>query len=102
MAEVIYEVIISESVLMKFVLVKDVESTTHFILQCSLFLKERQVHVNKIRDIDSSLIDQNKSPLCYALLFGNKNMNDSENAHIFNARIEYILSRERFNVTLFE
>ena len=49
------------------------------------------------RDIDSSLIDQNENSLCYTLLFGKENMNDSDNAHILNATIEYILSIERFN-----
>ena len=58
--------------------------------------------MNKIRDIDSSLIDQNESSLCYRLLFGKENMNDSENTHILNATIEYILSTERFNILLFE
>ena len=58
--------------------------------------------MNKIRDIDSSRIDQNKNSLCYTLLFGKENMNDSEKTHILNATIEYILSTERFNVPLFE
>ena len=49
---------------------KDSESTNHFLLQRSLFLKERQVLKNKIRDIDSSLIDQNEKCLCYTLLYG--------------------------------
>ena len=40
---------------------KDIESTNNFLLQCSLFFKERQVLMNKIRDIDSSLIDQNET-----------------------------------------
>ena len=55
--------------------------------------------MNKIRDIDSSLIDQNENSLCYTLLFGKENMNDSENTHILNAIIE---STERFKVPLFE
>ena len=37
---------------------KDIESTNHFLLQCSLFPEERQVLMNKIRDIDSSLNDE--------------------------------------------
>ena len=81
---------------------KDIESTNHFLLHCSLFLNERQVLMNKIRDIGSSLIDQNENFLCYTLLFGKENMNDSENTHILKATIEYILSTERFNVRLFE
>ena len=58
--------------------------------------------MNKIRDIGSSLIDQNENFLCYTLLFGKENMNDSENTHILKATIEYILSTKRFNVPLFE
>ena len=58
--------------------------------------------MNKIRDIDSSPIDQNENSLCYTLPFGKENMNDSKNAHILKATIEYILSTERFHVPLFE
>ena len=66
---------------------KDIESTNHFLLQCSLFLKERQPFMNKICATDSSLIDQNKKSLCYTLPFGKQNMDDSETAHILNATI---------------
>ena len=62
-----------------------------------LILKERQVLTNKIRDIESSLIDQNEKCLCYILLFGKENMNDSKNTHILNATIT-----EKFNIILFE
>ena len=80
----------------------NIESMNHFHLQCSLFRKERQVLMNINCDIDSSLIDQNENYLCYSLLFGNENMNDSDNAHILNATIESILSTERLNTPLFE
>ena len=81
---------------------KDVESTNHFLLQCSLFLKEKQDLMNKIRNINSSLIDQNENSLCYTLLFAKENMNNSKNAHILNVTKEHILSTEKFNVPLFE
>ena len=64
--------------------------------------------VNKICDINSSLEmcqseqHQNENSLFYTVLFGKENMNGSENAHILNAMIEYILSTERFNILLFE
>ena len=80
---------------------KDIESTNHFLLQCSLLLNERQVLMNKIRDTDSSIIDQNKICLCYTLVLGKENINDGENIQILKATIEYILSIERFNVPLF-
>ena len=58
--------------------------------------------MNKICDIDSSLIDQNENSLCYILLFGKEIMNDNEKSHILNTTIDYILSTERFNVPLFK
>ena len=58
--------------------------------------------MNKIHDIDSSLIDQNENSPCYTLPFAKRNINDSENIHTLNATIEYILGTERFNVILFE
>ena len=54
--------------------------------------------MNKICDIDSSFIDQNENSLCYTLLIGKENMNDSENTHVLKETIEHILSSERFNV----
>ena len=59
-----------------------IESTNHFLLQYSLFLKEGHVLTNKIRGIDSSFIDQNENSLCYTLVFGKENMNNSDNVHI--------------------
>ena len=38
--------------------------------------------MNKIRDTDNSLIDQNENSLFYTLHFGKENMNDSESDHI--------------------
>ena len=58
--------------------------------------------MNKIRDIDSRLTNQNEISLFYTLLFGKENMNDSENPHILNVTIEYILLAEKFEVPLLE
>ena len=67
-----------------------------------VFHKERQVLINKINDIDSSLTKQNEISLFYTLLFGKENLNNSEKPHILNTTIEYILSAEKLNVPLFE
>ena len=58
--------------------------------------------MHKVRDTDSSLIEKNENSLCYVLLFDKENMNDSDNAHILNATMEYVLSTERFNAPFFE
>ena len=57
--------------------------------------------MNKIRDTDSLLIDQNENSLCFTLVFGKENMNDSENVRILSTTIEYILSTQSFNFPLF-
>ena len=51
-----------------------------------------------IRLGSSSLIDQNENALCYTLIFGKENMNDSKNTNILKETIEYTLLTERFNV----
>ena len=61
---------------------KDIKSTSHFLLQCFLFHKERQVLMTKVCGIDSSFIDQNETSLCYTLLVGKEKMNDRKNADI--------------------
>ena len=71
---------------------KGIESTNHYLFQYSSFVKEKEVLKNKFHDIDSSFIDQNENSLRYALLFGKENMNYSDNAHILNAAIEFILT----------
>ena len=58
--------------------------------------------MNKIRDIDSSLTNQNEISLFYTLPFRKENMNNSENPYILNVTIEYILSAEKFNIPLFQ
>ena len=80
---------------------KDIESTNHFLFQCSLFLKERQVLVNKTCDLTAQLLTKMKS-LSFIHFFLVKEHNDSENPYILNATIEHVLLAERFNVFLFD
>ena len=40
---------------------RDIESTNYLLLQCSLFPKERQVLMNEIRDINSSITSQDQN-----------------------------------------
>ena len=76
--------------------VTNVESTNHF----PLYLSERQTLMEKICDVEISLLNQNENCLCYTLLFSNEKLNDVKNLCILNATIEYILSTEMFNVPL--
>ena len=47
---------------------KDIESTEHFHLQCSLFFKERQLLMNKTCSIDRKFIEQNENSVLHFLL----------------------------------
>ena len=57
--------------------------------------------MNKIRNIDSSLTNQNEISLFYTRLFVKRTWMTVKN-RMLNATIEYILSSEKFNVPLFE
>ena len=57
--------------------------------------------MNKIRNIDSSLTNQNEISLFYTRLFVKRTWMTVKN-RMLNATIEYILSAEKFNVPLFE
>ena len=78
----------------------NIESMNHFLLQCPLYLSERQTLMKQIRDVEISILDQNENGLSYTLLFGSDKLSDFKNVCILSATIEYILSTERFNVPL--
>ena len=71
----------------------NIETKNHFLLQCPLYLSERQTLTEKIRGLD-----QNVNCLCYILLFGSDKLGGFKSFCIFSATIKYILSTERFNV----
>ena len=53
--------------------------------------------MEKVCDVEISILDQNKNYLCYTLLFGSEKLNDVKNLYILNATVEYILLTERCN-----
>ena len=58
--------------------------------------------MEKIRDVEISILDQNTNYLCYTLLFGSDKLSDFivTIVCILSATTEYSLSTERFNVPL--
>ena len=73
----------------------------HFVELAFKGLKKGKYSWIKFVILTANLLTKMKT-LCYTLLFGKENMNDSHNNHILNVTIEYIFSTERFNVPLFE
>ena len=56
--------------------------------------------MEKIRDVEISILDQNEYYLCHILLFGSDKLSNFKNVRIPSTTIEYILLTERFNVPL--
>ena len=79
----------------------DVEINTHFFLYCLLFTNQRRTLLSTVNDIDSSLTNTNDSILTHILLFGKASLDISANTLIHNATINYIMSTNRFEESLF-
>ena len=83
---------------------KNNKPTNHFLIQCSCFLKEKKILLNEVRDIDSSLIDQNEMlyTVCYTLLFSKENTNGSKKRPYSKCNNRIILSTTKVQRSLFE
>ena len=69
----------------------DVKNTCHFPLHRPNFLAERNTLLNKITNIDSSILNQADAPITKKLLFGNSRDSNEVNLQILNANIDFIL-----------
>ena len=79
----------------------DVESSTHFLLQCPSYINERCTLMSNLNRINPQISQTSLQLLTNTLLFGNSSCSEKTNTHIFNATIDYILSTKRFDESLF-
>ena len=56
--------------------------------------------MEKICDVEISILNKNENCLCYTLFFGSDKLNDVKNLSRLNATVEYIISTESFNFPL--
>ena len=78
----------------------DVESTSHFLLHCPFFNKERSTLLRNLKDINEKLLDKSDSTLTNILLFGDASMDNNTNKAILNTVIDFILASKRFEDSL--
>ena len=78
----------------------DIESTTHYLLHCPLFVNERSTFFSTLSSLDCTLLDNTDSSLTQTLLFGNTSFKSNKNLKILIATIDYILSTKRFEEPL--
>ena len=78
-----------------------IESTSHFLLHCAIFHDKRHTLLSTLNNIDSKTLESNGSYLTQTLLFGSISFDSETNTLVLNATIDYILSTERFEESLF-
>ena len=76
------------------------ETTSHYLLHCPLFADERKTFLSNIKSINHKFLEQNDSTLTQTLLFGDPASSVETNTPILNAKIQYVLSTERFEEAL--
>ena len=79
----------------------DVESSTHFLLQCPSYINERYTLMSNLNKINPQISQTSLQLLTNTLLFGNSSYSDKTNTHILNATIDYIQLTKRFDESLF-
>ena len=79
----------------------DVETNMHFFLYCTLFSIQRCTLLSTVNDIDSSLTNTDDTILTDILLFGKASLDITANTLIFNATMNYIISKNKSEVSLF-
>ena len=78
-----------------------VETNMHFFSYFPLFTNQRYTLLSTVKDIDSSLTNTNDSMLSHILLFGKASLDTFANALLLNATMNYIISTNRFEESLF-
>ena len=77
-----------------------IESTKHYLLQCSNFKHERQTLLQNVKNVNPNLLSMNEDALTHVLLYGNNTLTDNPNTFLLNSVIEYIASTKNFNESL--
>ena len=72
-----------------------------FFLFCLLFSNHRCTLLSTVNDVDSSLANNNDAILTHILLFDKASLDISTNTLVLNADMNYIISTNRFEESLF-
>ena len=85
------KIVLYEYVWLIFVIVTDnyVENNEHYFLHCKLFVNQRNVMLNNIRDLGLDISINN-------ILYGNSDFTYDVNCSLFAAVHKYILDTKRF------
>ena len=79
---------------------QDIETTSHFLLNCPQYSNIRTTFLNKIKGIKSDIIEKSKADLTNILLFGDISLSAEINTFILNSTIGFLLESNRFEEPL--
>ena len=79
----------------------EVETSSHYLLQCSNYSEERLALLNTIKNIEMSTLQQSDSKFTGVLLSGDTSFDKNKNTFIIDATTDYIISTGRFEVPSF-
>ena len=79
----------------------DAEYSTHFLLQCPSYIKEKCTLMSNLNRINPKISQTSLQLLTNTLLFGNSSYSDKTNTHVLNATIDYIQLTKKFDELLF-
>ena len=80
---------------------QEVETTSHFFLRCQNFDEHRAVLMNELLKIDPDIHLLDEISMTNLLLYGKKNFSNFINSQIIKNSIDYIISSNRFDESLY-
>ena len=76
----------------------NINTSTHFLLNCSNYSYERLTFLNFIRNIDRNILKKNDFKVAETLLYGDSSLNDANNTLIMNATMEFLFASKRLDM----
>ena len=80
----------------------DIKTLVHFLLHCPHYFNERSIFLNTIRNLNRHTFDKNDLEITETLLYGDSSLEDKSNILIWNATIDFLFVRKRFDANLLE
>ena len=75
----------------------DIETSSLFLLQGTIYSNERVTLLNKIENISYGILELSHTIMTKTLLFGDSSLSDSINTLILNSTIDYVIATKRFD-----
>ena len=77
-----------------------IECNTHFFQHCHHYSAIRVSLLDDVKSVKGSNLNLSDNSLVLLLLYGDSNLNDTENSVILNPTIKFLMESERFNGSL--